>query len=75
MAGIPAKCPRCGRVKVWKEEINAFTSGVPIGGVARFRLISIRGIFAHAIKEELGFYKVKYRCKGCGFEEIYELPH
>ena len=75
MSGIPLKCPKCGRTKAWKEDINAFTSGVPIGNAVRFRFISVRGLFARPVKESLGFYKVKYRCKNCGFEETYELPH
>ena len=75
MSGIPSKCPKCGRTKAWKEEVNPFTSGIPAGSEVRFRLFSVRGLFARPIKEKLGFYKVKYRCKNCGFEEIYELPH
>jgi len=75
MGGIPLKCPKCGRTKAWQEEVNALTSGIPVaGGAIRFRLISVRGIFARPIKEKLGFYKVKYRCKNCGYEETYDLP-
>ena len=74
MKGIPSKCPKCGRSKVWKEEVNAFTSGIPVGAT-RIRFLVIRGIFAEPIKKKLGFYKVKYRCHHCGFEEHYELPH
>ena len=29
MSRIPAKCPKCGRSKAWKEAVNPVTSGVP----------------------------------------------
>lgn len=75
MSGIPSRCPRCGNKILWKEQVNALTSGIPVaGGAVRISLISVRGLFARPIKEKLGFYKVKYRCKNCGYEEIYELP-
>lgn len=75
MSGIPSKCPKCGRAKAWKEDVNAFTSGIPLGSEVRVRFFSVRGIFSKPIKKKLGFYKVKYRCKNCGFEESYDLPH
>lgn len=72
MAGIPLRCPSCGSTQ-WKEKINAFTGGIPTAGGGRLRLLSIRGVFAESIKEKLGFYRVKYRCGKCGFEEKYDL--
>jgi DNA-directed RNA polymerase subunit RPC12/RpoP len=74
MSGIPSRCPHCGNKKLWTEQVNAFTSGVPArNGAVRIRLISIRGLFAKPVKEKLGFYKVNYRCKNCGHKETYEL--
>lgn len=75
MADIPSKCPQCGSRIAWKEKVKVLTSGIPIGSAVRIRLFSMRGLFARPIKKKLGFYKVKYRCKDCGFEETYELPH
>ena len=75
MSGIPSKCPKCGRAKAWKEDVNAFTGGISVGSAVRVRFFSVRGIFSNPIKKKLGFYKVKYRCKNCGFEENYDLPH
>ena len=76
MGGIPSRCPGCNSKKLWKEKINPLTSGIPVGNSsARFRLLSVRGLFAGFFKEKLGFYKVTYRCKNCGYEENYELPH
>lgn len=74
MAGIPAKCPKCGRSKAWKEEVNPCTSGISTGfGRVRFG-ISVRGLFARPIKRAMGFYKVTYRCHHCGFRKEYDLP-
>lgn len=72
MGHIPSCCPSCGS-KQWKERINALTSGIPVAGGGRFRLISIRGFLAEPVKRKLGFYKVKYRCEKCGFEGHYDL--
>ena len=75
MSGIPSKCPKCGRTKAWKEEVNPFTTGIPVGRAVRVSFFfSVKGIFSRPIKEKLGFYNVKYRCHNCGFEENYELP-
>lgn len=75
MSDIPSCCPACSSKKQWHEAVNIFTSGIPVaGGSSRIRLLSLRGIFAEPIKEKLGFYKVKYRCKNCGYEETYDLP-
>ena len=75
MSGIPSRCPRCGSKSQWAEKVNVITSGVPVGsGAVRFRLFSVRGLFEGPIKEKLGFYKVKYRCKKCSYEETYDLP-
>lgn len=73
MAGIPSKCPKCGRTKAWQEEINAFTSGIPVGGGIRINF-GMRGLLAGPIKKKLGLNTVKYRCKNCKFEAAYELP-
>ena len=73
MAGIPSKCPKCGRVKAWKEEINALTSGIPIGGgIIRLRLLSVRGLLARPLMKEMGCYRVTYRCHNCGFRKEYD---
>ena len=75
MSGIPSRCPQCGNKKLWTEQVNALTGGVPVRNrEVRIRLVSIKGLFAKPIKEKLGFYKVNYRCKNCGYEETYELP-
>lgn len=74
MHGIPSKCPKCGRSKAWKEEGNILTSGFPVGSAVRFRIFSVRGMFAKPIKKKLGFNRVRYRCHTCGFAEDYELP-
>ena len=72
MAGIPSKCPRCGRAKAWKEEVNALTSGIPVGSLGRIRFGVPRGILARQIKKAMGCYKVYYRCHNCGFRKEYE---
>ena len=73
MSGIPSKCPKCGKPKAWKEEINPHTSGIPTAfGRVRTGII-IKGLFAKPMKRALGFYKVTYRCHNCGFRKEYEL--
>ncbi len=73
MAGIPSKCPKCGRTKAWKEEVNAFKSGIPLGGgLLRIRFGMGPGLFARPIKRAMGCYKVTYRCHNCGFRKEYE---
>lgn len=75
MSTIPSRCPNCNNKTQWKEKINPFTSGIPLGnGAIRFHLLSVRGLLAEPVKKKLGFYKIKYRCKNCGYEEIYPLP-
>ena len=54
MAGIPSKCPKCGRTKAWKEEVNAFTSGIPVGVFGRIRIGAIRGLLARPIMKAMG---------------------
>ena len=74
MSGIPTKCPKCGKPKAWKEEINPHTSGIPTAfGRVRTGII-IKGLFAKPVKRTLGFNKVTYRCHSCGFRKEYELP-
>lgn len=60
---IPECCPACQEKKQWKEIINPFTTGIPIGKNLRISLIKTTGF---------GFYKVKYRCGKCGFENKYD---
>lgn len=73
MAGIPSKCPKCGRSKAWKEEINPSTSGIPTAfGRVRTGIV-VKGLFAKPIKRALGFYEVTYRCHNCGFREKFDL--
>lgn len=75
MNGIPSRCPKCNNENLWEEKVNPLTSGVPIGkGAVRISLLNIRGLFAYPIKRWLGFYKVTYHCKKCGYEETYDLP-
>lgn len=72
MAGIPSKCPKCGRTKAWKEEVNAFKSGIPVGGgLFRIRLGMGPGLLSGPIRRALGCYKVTYRCRNCGFRGEY----
>ena len=67
MDSIPKKCPKCGNAKAWKEEVNPYTSGVPTAfGRVRTGIV-VKGLFAKPIKQALGFYKVTYRCRNCGF--------
>lgn len=55
MAGIPSKCPKCGRTKAWKEEVNAFKSGIPLGGgLFRIRLGMGPGLLSGPIRRALG---------------------
>ena len=72
MGGIPAKCPKCGRNKAWKEEVNAFKSGIPVGGFGRIRIGAPRGLLARPFMKAAGYYKVTYRCHNCGFRKEYE---
>ena len=73
MGNIPQKCPKCGKVKPWKEKVNPYTSGVPTAcGRVRTGII-VKGLFAKPVKQALGFYKVIYRCHYCGFQKEFEL--
>lgn len=60
---IPECCPSCKERELWKEVINPFTTGIPVGKNIRFKIIRTRGF---------GFYNVKYRCKKCGYENKYD---
>ena len=73
MNRIPSNCPRCGNQPQWREEVHAFTTGIPLGRFVRFRLFSIRGLFAMRLKKSLGFYDVTYRCGKCGYRNKYPL--
>ena len=72
MAGIPSKCPKCGRTKAWKEEVNAFKSGISAGGLGRIRFGWSKGLLARPIMKAAGCYNVTYRCHNCGFRKEYE---
>ena len=72
MGGIPSKCPKCGKSKGWKEEVNALKSGISMGGPGRIRFCVLKGLLARPIKKAAGFYKVIYRCHNCGFRKEYE---
>ena len=72
MAGIPFKCPKCGKTKAWKEEVNAFKSGVSVGVLGRIRIGTPRGLLRRPVMKAMGCYKVTYRCHHCGFREEYE---
>ncbi len=72
MAGIPSKCPRCGKTKTWKEEVNPFKTGISIGGLGRIRIGVPRGVLARPVKKAIGCYKVTYRCHSCGFRKEYK---
>jgi predicted nucleic-acid-binding Zn-ribbon protein len=71
MNAIPSQCPKCGKAKPWKEEVNPFTSGIPTAGLGRVRIGTPRGILAGPIMRLLGYYKVTYRCHACGYREKY----
>lgn len=72
MAGIPSKCPKCGKTKAWKEEVNAFKSGVSVGGLGRIRISWGKGLLNRPLMKAAGCYKVTYRCHNCGFRKEYE---
>ena len=74
MRGIPSKCPRCGKSKPWREEINVFRSGLPLGAFGRLRLGVPFGLFARPLRKAMGCYRVTYRCGRCGHREEYDLP-
>ena len=73
MGGIPSKCPKCGRTKAWREEINPFTSGILMGLFGRIRIGTGHGLLARPIKKAMGCYRVTYRCDKCGHREKYEI--
>ncbi len=60
---IPDFCPSCKEIDEWKEIVNPFTTGIPIGKYIRISLIHTRGF---------GFYKLIYRCGKCGYECKYD---
>lgn len=72
MSGIPSKCPKCGRTKAWKEEVNVFKSGISVGGLGRIRIGVSRGILSRLVNKAMGCYKVTYHCHNCGFRKEYE---
>lgn len=72
MSGIPSKCPKCGKESGWKEEINPFQSGIPLGsGFFRLRIGVPRGLLGRPIRKAMGCCKVTYRCRKCGFRKEY----
>lgn len=60
---VPDRCPACQAENEWKEIINPFTTGIPIGKNLRICLFMSRGF---------GFHKLKYHCQKCGFEGEYD---
>lgn len=60
---IPENCPNCGAIKEWKENVNPFTTGIPIGKLLR---ISI------GVTGTVRFHKYKYYCEKCGFKAEYD---
>lgn len=58
---IPKCCPRCREEASWREVINPFTTGIPLGKYFRLRLS--RGARARYFK---------YRCGKCGYEGEYD---
>ena len=48
MNNIPECCPSCRAEKEWKEVINPFTSGIPLGKSFRIRLSVVKGPFLNA---------------------------
>lgn len=82
MADIPNECPKCGSYLKWQEVIDPYTSGIPLSIYLPFSFakhirihsVAVKGLFAETIKEKFGYYKVKYRCRDCGFEGTYDLP-
>lgn len=73
MSGIPSKCPKCGKAKPWKEEVNGFTSGISLGLFGRLRIGAPKGLFARPIRKATGCYDVTYRCHSCGFRGKYPI--
>lgn len=73
MNGIPTKCPKCGRAKTWKEEVNIFKSGILVRGLGRVRFGTPRGLLAKPFMKAAGYYKVTYRCHNCGFQKEFDL--
>ena len=71
MAGIPSKCPKCGRTKAWKEDVNPFRSGISAGIFGRIRISAPTGLLAKPIMKAAGYYNVTYRCHNCGFRKEY----
>lgn len=59
---IPERCPCCKKKSGWKEVINPFTTGIPIGKHIRISLVAKRGFR----------FKIKYRCRLCGYEKKYD---
>lgn len=82
MAGVPNECPKCGSDLKWQEVIDPNTSGVPLSvwlpfsfaKHIRIRSTAVKGLFARPVREKLGYYEVRYRCRDCGFEGKYDLP-
>ncbi|MBE5773209.1 MAG: hypothetical protein E7337_04670 [Clostridiales bacterium] len=58
---IPQKCPGCGDGNSWKEVINPFTTGIPIGKKSRI-------YFARGLNRN----NFRYRCGKCGYEGVYD---
>ncbi len=64
----PKACPRCGSETGLQEQINPFTTGLPLRGGGRLRLLSFRGLIRPR-------FRVEYRCEKCGFLGKYHDRH
>ena len=60
---IPDRCPVCQEQAQWKEIVNPFLTGIPIGKHVRIRIGLIKGF---------RIYKVIVRCGKCGYENTYD---
>ena len=59
---IPDRCPSCKEKEAWKEVINPITTGIPLLKHVRIHIGLVKGNH---------FFKLKYRCRKCGFEQTY----
>lgn len=60
---IPNCCPACGEKNEWKEKINPFTTGIPIGRFVRLRI---------GMTGTLRFHTYEFCCGRCGYAGKYD---
>lgn len=65
MLFIPGRCPKCGSKTQWKEVINPFTPGIPLGNHIRISIFHFGGL------AKMFRGKIQYRCYQCGFSKKY----